>query len=60
MVSSDRRSVRLNVPHSVPTSVLAQDFMVTKLVTLSPKMDALDAIRELLAHRISGSARRRR
>jgi len=38
-----------------PASVLARDFMVTKLVTISPDMDALDAIRLLLKHKISGA-----
>ena len=36
-------------------NVLAKDIMVTRLVTLSPAMDALDAIRKLLKHRISGA-----
>ncbi len=40
---------------TVPTSVLARDFMVTKLVALTPQMDALDAIRQLLTHKISGA-----
>jgi CBS domain-containing protein len=34
---------------------LAKDIMVTKLVTLSPEMDAFDAIELLLKHRISGA-----
>lgn len=34
---------------------LAKDIMVTKLVTLSPDMDAFDAIELLLKHRISGA-----
>lgn len=36
-------------------NVRAKDIMVTKLVTLSPDMDALEAIRKLLRHRISGA-----
>lgn len=36
-------------------SVLAKDIMVTKLVTLTPDMDALEAMRKLLYHRISGA-----
>lgn len=36
-------------------SVLARDFMVTKLVTLRADMDALDAMRKLLQHRVSGA-----
>jgi predicted transcriptional regulator len=43
----------MNVP--TPKAVLARDFMATKLVTLRPEMDALEAIRQLLAHRISGA-----
>lgn len=35
--------------------VLAKDIMVTKLVTLTPDMDVLDAIGMLLRHRISGA-----
>ena len=34
---------------------LAKDIMVTKLVTFSPHMDVLGAIRQLLKHRISGA-----
>ncbi len=36
-------------------SVLAKDIMVTKLVTLTADMDALEAMRKLLQHRISGA-----
>ena len=36
-------------------NVVAKDIMVTKLVTLTPDMDALDAIKKLLHHRISGA-----
>ena len=40
---------------ATPTSVLARDFMTEKLVTLTADMDALDAIRLLLQHSISGA-----
>lgn len=36
-------------------SLLAKDFMVTDLVTLSPDMDVYDAIDLLLEHHISGA-----
>jgi CBS domain-containing protein len=36
-------------------SIRARDFMVTKLVTLSPDMDVVEAIGQLLKHRISGA-----
>jgi len=36
-------------------SVLARDIMVTKLVTLTADMDALEAIRKLLKYRVSGA-----
>lgn len=39
-------------PHE---SVLARDIMVTRLVTLTSDMDALEAIRKLLKHRVSGA-----
>ncbi|QDT99733.1 CBS domain-containing protein [Gimesia aquarii] len=35
--------------------MLAKDIMVTKLVTLTPDMDVLEAIGLLLSHRISGA-----
>ncbi|QDT40495.1 inosine 5'-monophosphate dehydrogenase [Gimesia alba] len=35
--------------------VLAKDIMVTKLITLTPDMDVLEAIGMLLNHRISGA-----
>ncbi|MCA9018381.1 MAG: CBS domain-containing protein [Planctomycetaceae bacterium] len=35
--------------------ILAKDIMVTKLVTLTPDMDVLEAIGMLLNHRISGA-----
>ncbi len=35
--------------------ILAKDIMVTKLVTLTPDMDVLEAIGLLLSHRISGA-----
>lgn len=35
--------------------ILARDFMVTKLVTLSPRMDAFEAIGLLLKYKISGA-----
>jgi CBS domain-containing protein len=42
--------------NTVPrVSVLAKDIMVTKLVTLTADMDALEAMRKLLQHRISGA-----
>ncbi len=34
---------------------LAKDIMITKLVTLSPRMDVFEAINLLLKHRISGA-----
>ena len=37
------------------TPTLAQDIMVTKLVTLRPQMDVFQAIGLLLKHRISGA-----
>ncbi|MEX0819168.1 MAG: CBS domain-containing protein [Pirellulaceae bacterium] len=36
-------------------SVLAKDIMVTKLITLTADMDALEAMRKLLQHRVSGA-----
>ena len=36
-------------------SIKARDFMVTRLVTLRPEMDVLDAVRLLLKNRISGA-----
>lgn len=36
-------------------SITARDFMIRKVVTLSPEMDVLDAIRKLLKGRISGA-----
>jgi CBS domain-containing protein len=36
-------------------SVLAKDIMVTKLITLTADMDALEAIRKLLHHHVSGA-----
>ncbi|MEM6655211.1 MAG: CBS domain-containing protein [Planctomycetota bacterium] len=36
-------------------SIVARDFMVTRLVTLRPEMDVLDAVRLLLKNRISGA-----
>jgi CBS domain-containing protein len=38
-----------------PIPLRARDFMVTKLVTLSPSMDVVEAIGQLLKHRISGA-----
>ncbi len=35
--------------------ILAKDIMVTKLITLTPDMDVLEAIGMLLKHRISGA-----
>ena len=37
------------------TQLTARDFMVKKLVTLSPQMDVLDAVQRLLKNRISGA-----
>ena len=42
----------MNMPRE---SILAKDIMVTKLVTLTAKMDALEAMRKLLQHRVSGA-----
>jgi CBS domain-containing protein len=39
----------------LPTLVTARDMMVRNLITLSPEMDALDAIDVLLRHRVSGA-----
>jgi CBS domain-containing protein len=36
-------------------TTVAQDFMVSRLFTLSPGMDVFDAVRLLLKHRISGA-----
>ena len=35
--------------------ILAKDIMITKLITLTPDMDVLEAIGMLLKHRISGA-----
>lgn len=37
------------------TTVRASDFMTTKVVTLTPEMDVLDAMRLFAGHRISGA-----
>lgn len=37
------------------TQLTARDFMVKKLVTLSPQMDVIDAVQRLLKNRISGA-----
>ena len=37
------------------STIVAKDFMATRLVTLSPKMDVLDGVRLLLKNRISGA-----
>jgi CBS domain-containing protein len=37
------------------TQITARDFMVTKLITLAPDADVLDAVQLLLKHRISGA-----
>lgn len=37
------------------TSTTARDFMIKRVVTLSPDMDVLDAVRMLLKNRISGA-----
>lgn len=36
-------------------SVVAEEFMVTRLVTLKPELDVFEAIKMLLKHRISGA-----
>jgi CBS domain-containing protein len=36
-------------------SIVAEEFMVTRLVTLNEEMDVLDAVRMLLKNRISGA-----
>lgn len=36
-------------------AVVARDFMVSRLITLSPEMDVFQAVRLLLKHRISGA-----
>ncbi len=36
-------------------TISARDFMVTKLVTLKPEVDVLEAVQMLLKHRISGA-----
>ncbi|MDH4125283.1 MAG: CBS domain-containing protein [Gammaproteobacteria bacterium] len=36
-------------------SVLVKDYMSGKLVTFTPEMDVLDAIHELIQHRIAGA-----
>lgn len=41
--------------HGHRTSTPAKDFMMTKLVTLSPEMDVFNAIGQLLLKRISGA-----
>jgi CBS domain-containing protein len=37
------------------TPMTAREFMVTDLVTLSPKTDVVEAVQTLMAHRISGA-----
>jgi CBS domain-containing protein len=37
------------------TQITARDFMVTRLITLPPEADVLDAVQLLLKHRISGA-----
>ncbi len=48
------RSASENTPGQ-GCGIPAKDFMTTKLVTLSPKTDAFDAIDQLLTNRISGA-----
>ena len=36
-------------------SILAQEFMVKRLITLRPEMDVMDAVKLLLKYRISGA-----
>lgn len=36
-------------------TITAKDFMTTEIVTLTPRMDVLDAMRMLADHRISGA-----
>jgi CBS domain-containing protein len=37
------------------TQITARDFMVTRLITLRPEMDVIDAVQRLLKNRISGA-----
>ena len=37
------------------TQITARDFMVTKLITLAPEADVIDAVQLLLKHRITGA-----
>ncbi|MCA9233365.1 MAG: CBS domain-containing protein [Planctomycetales bacterium] len=37
------------------SQISARDFMVTRLVTLSPEMDVIEAVQRLLKNRISGA-----
>ena len=37
------------------TTITAQDFMVTRLITLRPETDVLNAVRLLLKHNVSGA-----
>jgi len=37
------------------SQITARDFMVTRLVTLRPEMDVIDAVQRLLKNRISGA-----
>ena len=38
-----------------PKSALVRDYMAGKLITFKPDMDVLDAIHELVTHRIAGA-----
>lgn len=38
-----------------PKSALVRDYMAGRLVTFKPDMDVLDAVQELLQHRIAGA-----
>ncbi|MFI4873806.1 MAG: CBS domain-containing protein [Blastopirellula sp. JB062] len=45
----------MNVHISESRAPVARDFMTTKLITLRPEDDALEAVRKLLHYRISGA-----
>ena len=38
-----------------PTSCLVKDYMARTLITFKPEMDVLDAVHELVQHRIAGA-----
>ena len=45
----------MNLNYSQSQSIVVRDFMATRLITLNPDDDALDAIGKLLHHHISGA-----